>query len=304
CVVSFGNDLENIDEIIRLKQYFTQKDLDDNMQYFCRITNATYVGVLEKLNIHPFGEYDVLNFDTVIGEKLNRLSLERNFQKELKRPDVVESYEQINKIRSIKKRQDELDKLKLHLWNSLDHYTRDFDSFASINIRTKLNLIGLDTVGTKEISNKEYYNIYDPKNEMLVINRTKIYTFPYPDTLSPRNTLAYQELLHSNAFWFLKGFVPMTRTRIENNAEFLNSTIDYDKKQLSTLTTFRGLDEIIHNRIHIRDKLKLRITNEELDLKRPLYQVMDNTPIYKYSIYKIYQKDCTNTTNIDEPLTE
>ena len=300
CVVSFGSDLENIDEIIRLKQYFTQKDLDDNMQYFCRITNATYVQVLEKLGIHPFGEYAIMNYETIIGEKLNKLSLERNFQKELKRPDVIESYEQINKIRSIKKRQKELDTLKLHLWNSLDHYTRDFDSFSSINIRTKLNLIGLDTIGNIEVSNKEYFAIYDTLNEMNIVNRTKIYTFPYPDTISPRSMLAYQELLHSNAFWFLKGFVPMPKQTIDNS-DNLMINIDYNKKQIATLTTFKGLDKIIKNKLRTRDKLKLRTPNEDLDLKKPLYQVMDNTPLYKYTTYRIYKKeDKVNHTNITE----
>ena len=298
CIVSFGSDLENIDEIIRLKQYFAQKDLDDNMQYFCRITNSTYVQVLEKLGIHPFGEYAIMNYETIIGEKLNKLSLERNFQKELKRPEVIESYEQINRIRSIKKRQKQLDTLKLHLWNSLDHYTRDFDSYSSINIRTKLNLIGLDTIGNIEVSNKEYYALYDTMQEMETINRTKVYNFPYPNTLSPRNILAYQELLHSNAFWFLKGFVPMPKQTIDKECNLLNN-IDYNKKQLASMTTFKGLDQIIKSKIRMRDKLKLRTPNEDLDLKKPLYQVMDNTPLYKYTTYKIYKKeDITYNTTV------
>ncbi|MBQ8762353.1 MAG: hypothetical protein IJZ26_03500 [Clostridia bacterium] len=289
-ILSFGSDLDNIDQIIRVKQYLMQKGLEKHFKFFCRVYKSTYTNLLEESGVIPYGEYAIMDYDTIICEKLNKLSIERNFQKALKRTDVVEAYEEINKISSIKKQQEELNKLKINLWNELDFYSKDFDSFRNINMRTKLNLCGLDTEGHIEVSNKEFYNIYDPLNEIIVENRKKIYRYPYPKSLSPRNMLAFQEHLHSNAFWFVKGFVPMKnvdRTKCEDKMAIINPK----RKVMATLTTFEGLDNLINTRLSLRDTFKLNINDEELDLKRSLYQIMDNTPLYKYSIYMLYKKD-------------
>ena len=287
-IVSFGSDLDNYDETIRLKRYFAQKGLEHQILFFCRITQDTYIHLLEETGIIPFGEFDIMDYDTIICEKLNKLSVERNFQQCLKEPEVVEAIVQINKISSIKKQQEELNKLKLGLWNSLDVYTRDFNIYNSINIRTKLNLCGFDVEGEEEVSNKEYYKVYDALNEMIVVSREKVYTYPYPESFSARNMLAYQEHLHSNAFWFMKGFAPMRKDDFCNNPKL--TLCKYKKKQLITLTSCDGLDEIILWLKELRDTGDARCANIEYDLKKPLYQVMDNVPLYKYSVYKIYKK--------------
>lgn len=288
-VVSFGSDLDNIDQVIRLKRFFLQKGIEKNVKFFCRITRSTYVNILKESDIIPFGEYDIMDYDTIVCDNLNKLSIERTFQEALKDPEVVEAYEQINRISSIRKQKEELSKLKLNLWNRLDVYKREFDVFSSINIRTKLNLCGLDIVGLREVSNKEFYQKYDPLEELEIINREKIYKFPYSKTLSPRNMLAYQELLHSNAFWLIKGFVPMKKgdININNDLWAMNKT----RKEFVSLTTFEGLDKIINECLKAREKLNLSVPLEELDLKKVLYQVMDNIPLFKYTSFMIYKKE-------------
>jgi len=83
----------------------------------------------------------------------------------------------------------------------------------------------------------------------------------------------------------------MPKQNLLNNKDFSHNLTDFDKKQMATLTTFNGLDDLIKSRMKLRDKLCLRITDEDLDLKKGLYQIMDNTPLYKYSTYKIYKKE-------------
>ena len=287
-IVSFGSDLDNIDEVIRLKQYFKQYNML-NIKYFCRITNAIYKDVLLDAGVEPYGEYDIMNYDTIICEKLNRLSIERNFAESLKNQEVVDLVESINEMTHISEQQSALDKLKLSIWNSQDVNLKDFDIYSSINIRTKLNLCGFDLFGTKEISNKEFYKVYDPLKEIQYDKREKVYTYPYPDTLSTRNMLAYQEQLRSNAFWFIKGFIPMKKQDYIN-ANHL-STLNTTKRELLTLTTFKGLDEITEQISNENKKHDLQIDMEDIDFKRSLYQVMDNIPLYKYSIYRIYKKE-------------
>ena len=287
-IVSFGSDLDNIDEVIRLKQYFKQYNML-NIKYFCRITNAIYKNVLLDAGVEPYGEYDIMNYDTIICEKLNKLSIERNFQEELKNAEVVEQLESINKISRINQQQRALDKLKLNLWNSQDVNLKDFDIFSSINIRTKLNLCGFDLIGTEEVSNKEFYKVYDPLKEIIYNKREKVYTYPYPDTLSTRNMLAYQEQLRSNAFWFIKGFIPMKKKNYitANHLSTLNTTT----RELLTLTTFKGLDDITKDINAESKKHNIQVNVDDINFKRNLYQIMDNIPLYKYSIYRIYKKE-------------
>jgi len=287
-IVSFGSDLDNIDEVIRLKKHFMQKGMEKNVKFFCRITRSTYVDLLHDSNIYPFGEYDIMDYDTIICDNLNRLSIERTFQQALKDSDIVEAYEEINKISSIKKQKEELNKLKLNIWNKLDVYKKEFDIFNSINIRTKLNLCGLDIIGNQEVSNKEFYEKYDPLDELIIKNREKIYQFPYSKSLSPRNMLAYQELLHSNAFWLVKGFIPMKKQDLYCKHRL--HLMSRSRKEFISLTTFDGLDDVINECIRAKEKLNLSVPVEDLDLKKSLYQVMDNIPLFKYSSYMIYKK--------------
>ena len=55
------------------------------------------------------------------------------------------------------------------------------------------------------------------------------------------------------------------------------------KRQSINLTTYDALNEIIKERLAFNPNLL------ELDLKMPLYQIMDNLPLYKYTNYIIYE---------------
>ena len=62
------------------------------------------------------------------------------------------------------------------------------------------------------------------------------------------------------------------------------------RKEFISLTTFEGLDDVINECIRAKEKLNLPVAVEDLDLKKSLYQVMDNIPLFKYSSYMIYKK--------------
>ena len=282
CITSLGDDLENIDNTIRIRQYMIENGATNN-QFFIRLKKKSFKNMIEfNADLTAFGEYEILNYDTIVCENLNKLSIDRNFSNQLKHDEIAEQYEDINEISSVSKQSKELDKLKLQLWNRLNLFDKEFNSFSSLNIRTKLNLLGLDIVGSSPISNKKYFDIYDSLKEMQVKNRVKIYNFPYPSTLSPRNSLAFQEHLHNLAFLIVKGYLPFKKDLILKNENDSYINLLKDTRQAINLTTYECLDTIIKERQNFNPNLL------ELDLKMPLYQIMDNLPLYKYTNYIIY----------------
>ncbi|MGN1227503.1 MAG: hypothetical protein ACI4TX_02565, partial [Christensenellales bacterium] len=281
-ITSLGNDLENIDNSIRVSQLLTELG-SQNSKLFVRLKDEAYKNMIEfDSKLTAFGDYEILNFDTIVNENLNTLSVDRNFSNQLKREEVLEAYEEINNITSVSKQEKALNKLKLQLWNRLNLFDKEYSSYNSINIRTKLNLLGLDIVGSSPISNKEYYKLYDSNNEMIVKNRVKIYSYPYPNTLTPRNSLAFQAHLHSNAFFAVKGYLPYDKKDIFKSTNDCYINIDKINRKAITLTTYSELNKITSER------LKHNANLLELDLIAPLYQIMDNIPLYKYTNYIIY----------------
>lgn len=291
CILSFGEELQNIDFMIKLKTLFTEKGAT-NTKFFTHIKIQTYAHMFNDIkNCIPFGEYDILNYNTIIADQLNSLSIDRNFQEELKREEVIEVYEDINAISSIKKQKQALQYLKISLWNKQESLTKDLSSYNSMNIRTKLNLCGLDIKGSEQISNREFYAIYDNKGEIETEKRQKVYHYPYPQSLSIRNSLAFQELLHLNAYWFIKGYIPAKKSVINKvkDRKFIETLPE--TREITSLTTFDGLDQIIQNKIKLIEAKNWQCDiSENIDEKKHLYQVMDNLPLYKYSNYLIYKK--------------
>ena len=295
-IVSAGDDLENIDNTLHIYKFFNEHGLT-NTKFFTRIRLSAHSHMLDSTSkIVPFGEFDILNYDTIIGEDLNKLSVDRNFKQYLHNEEVAEQLQAINAIRSVRGQTEELNKLKLSLWNRVNIFDREFNSYNSINIRTKLNLLRLDTVGSSPISNKEYFELYDNLNEIEYKDRIKQYNYPYPSSLSKRNSLAFQEQLHTNAYLVCQGYLPLEKSQVlnKNRAKFFN--YNHEERKGIKLTTFDGLDEIIEARREwVKNEMKTAYDKEELqnlenvDLKKSLYQVMDNIPLYKYSNYIIYQ---------------
>lgn len=283
AITSLGDDLENIDNTIRIRQFMIENGTENN-QFFIRLKKKSFKNMIEfNSDLTAFGEYEILNYDTIVSENLNRLSIDRNFADQLKHDEIADQYEDINEIASVSKQAKELEKLKLQLWNRLNLFDKEFSSYNSLNIRTKLNLLGIDIVGSSPISNKKYFELYDKAKEMKVKNRVKIYTFPYSATLTPRNSLAFQEHLHNIAFLVVKGYLPFKKDEIFNNQNDSYINLFKDKRQSINLTTYDALDEIIKERLAFNPNLL------ELDLKMPLYQIMDNLPLYKYTNYIIYE---------------
>lgn len=283
AITSLGDDLENIDNTIRIRQFMIESGAENN-QFFIRLKKKSFKNMIEfNSDLTAFGEYEILNYETIVSENLNRLSVDMNFANQLKHDEIAEQYEYINTIASVRKQTKELEKLKLQLWNRLNLFDKEFSSYNSLNIRTKLNLLGLDTVGSSPISNKKYFELYDREKEMIVKNRVKIYTFPYPTTLTPRNSLAFQEHLHNIAFLIIKGYLPFKKCEIFNNKNDSYINLLKDKRLSINLTTFDALNNIIKERLAFNPNLL------ELDLKMPLYQIMDNLPLYKYTNYIIYE---------------
>lgn len=295
-ITNIGEDLDNIDSTMHLFKFFNEHNLM-HTKFFTRISIGTNIHMLDAYNkLIPFGEYDILNFDTIVGENLSKLSIDRNFKLYVHNEEVAEQLAEINAIRSVSKQAAELNKLKLSLWSRVNLFDREMNFYNSINIRTKLNLLRLDIVGSSPISNKEYFEIYDNLQEIELKDRIKQYNYPYPKSLSKRNSLAFQEQLHMNAYFVCQGYLPLEKSEVLNKNQFKFINYNIDQRKVIKLTTFDGLDDIINARKEwVNTALQTAYDKQEIlnldnvDLKKPLYQVMDNIPLYKYSNYIIYK---------------
>lgn len=108
--------------------------------------------------------------------------------------------------------------------------------YADINIRFKLNLLGLDYSKKPEgsISKEkfeEYFKAYTYKN--------------YEEYLVPslNNALAVQEHLRWNAFYLLNGFITMEPSEFYFNEKKVINKLE-DSKKHGCLTTYYGLDKV------------------------------------------------------------
>ena len=108
--------------------------------------------------------------------------------------------------------------------------------YADINIRFKLNLLGLD------YSEKPEGSISKEKFEECF----KAYTYKnYEEYLVPslNNALAVQEHLRWNAFYLLNGFITMEPSEFYFNGKKVINKLE-DSKKHGCLTTYYGLDKV------------------------------------------------------------
>ena len=146
-------------------------------------------------------------------------------------------------------------------WTSLDTLSLESNTYAALNIRTKLNLLGLDYEEKGETTNKvidktTYFKKY------LKINTKAYKLLDEYIALNQKNALIAQEHARWNAFHLINDFVPMKIKDIElikkdGNIKF--KTKDLIIKEHSCLTSYKGLKELslyLLNECNSNDKKK------------------------------------------------
>lgn len=125
-------------------------------------------------------------------------------------------------------------------WKRMDHFTRESNLSAAVNLRVKLNLLGLDYVADGKAEHIERISHAYQHRES--------YDYGEYFEQSRRNALLAQEHARWNAYHLLSELLPMgysgitVQSRDGNKVRFRIK--DMAAKKHACLTTFRGLDDL------------------------------------------------------------
>lgn len=189
---------------------------DENSVIFYNVKSKN-----EKLNIKssmpiiPFGfKYDLLRWEYIANDALSANA-----------DNVNEIYNSLNGSNNN--------------YCSLNIIEKLSNIYADINIRFKLNLLGLD-FAKKDDSNfveeKEFYEKYYSKNEI-----TNYWDYFVP---SKSNILRYQEHLRWSTFYYIYGFeqLPLDKISIKEDGKIVHKNLKLKKH--ACLTSYKGLDTL------------------------------------------------------------
>jgi len=257
-IVSFGDDLDNIELASWLNTEFGyDNNFTNKLVVFCRVKNSI---ILDK-DIFTFGnENEIVSHSYIVDEELQQLAKDINYNYEITKKDVKTS--------------------KDELWSDLSQIKLFSNFYSAMNIRFKLNLLGLDITKSTDIdsiSKDEFLKIYGKKPDGYDYNN-------YFDTTT-RNVIAYSEKLRWNAFYIFNGYKPMLIEK-EENGKSINIIEVIDKKNYvrsndrtkthACLTSYRGL-HLLHEKVLSKMKeLKINATIKDVELYAYDYMVFDN----------------------------
>lgn len=129
-------------------------------------------------------------------------------------------------------------------WAAYNDTARDSNILAVINMRLKLNLLGLDFAiegASETLSEKEYRSLYFGSDNLIFDDTEQTLIISLEISSPPRAILAAEEHLRWNAFMISRGYVPAQK------ADCLDASRGYGKSEElkihRNLTTFNGLIE-------------------------------------------------------------
>ena len=251
-IVSYGEDVDNIDYAMKIAMLFKQNDFY-NYHIFIRVKKyqKEYDQFFDgKATFFGYDDF-VINHKVIVDENLTA-----------KAKSVNATYEQKSK--------------EMSKWASLSAIKKMSNVYSGLNVRLKLNLLGYD-LAENDGSNYSETVMQELKTKMKegapTENSTYTdYFFFDKDIISPANVLAFQEKLRWNAFYINNGYIPMPKSSIFYKDGCGLYKDDDDKKLHACITTDKGLDEY-HRLIA---KLKSDATGE------PFEKCLEDMQTYKY----------------------
>ena len=191
--------------------------------YAANGVHTTYYGDFSKIYSHNVVVNDALS---MTAKAINAVYTERAAKEEEKaRPDFKE-YIAVKAEKS---------------WNSMNYFTMTSNIYSAMNLRVKLNLLGLTyRVGDKAEECKLVAEKYGKEN--------RDYGYEEYFVRSIRNSLLAQEHARWNAYHLLLEFMPMSiaqvKAKIDDKGEVSFVGKKMDAKRHSCLTTFKGLSQL------------------------------------------------------------
>ncbi len=276
-VIAFGTDLENIDlahKLIEKKQEWGAECLN----LFVKVRSGLdRFDIFERDDCHVIGDEKKIAYNTgaifkPAAEEMARMrnraySLEYAIAsgKELTGGAVDKIFQEADFAWSTKKTQIE----------------RESNTYGTLSLRSKLNLMGLDCVKTDEdgkaLTESEYLKIYAGEESLPTLTDAladgkKIIDYPLdfpPYGKSLRTAMAIHEHYRWNSYMISKGTIPASKREIL--ADRKNNGKSYRLRRHGNLTTFEGLVEF-RKMIAERDGLD----EHKTDVIRYDYQLLDD----------------------------
>lgn len=251
-IVSYGSDYVNAE----LAMWLTNRFGNKNVKVACRVKETR----LKSEEIIYFGnESDILTRQLIVEEELQKLAKNIHYQ-----------YSKLANVSDLEKE---------NILDHLPHIELYSNYYSAMNIRFKLNLLGLDLVkdpNIKGLTKEEFLKIYNGGNKKSIEKN-------YMGTTA-KHVLAYGEKLRWNAYYIFNGYRQMPKEKIKvkfNNklAEYQINRKDHKLKTHACLTSHAGLEKlsqyILADSSNKKDKTDELIFNN-IDFYQYDYMIFDN----------------------------
>lgn len=268
-VVSYSNDLDNLDLTIKLSYKISEWNYN-NIKLFVKISDDDIA--LNVLNSNHANYYNftifgnklrtTCSFDKVIRSKFDDMAINRHMMYSLENFKDKDEYS-----------------VKLSAYNAWYNYTtvqRESNKYSILGIRYKLQLLGFD-IDYEQSSNPDakdiFLSIYEKDNKIIYNENNKVVYSVHNIENTTRYNLAYLEHLRWNAYMISRGMIPSPISLIKKGI-----TKDFNQRIHSNITTMEGL--YMYREILSK---ALNIPLIDADVIKYDYQVMDDVIRILYS---------------------
>lgn len=288
--VACGNDAVNIETALEIKERYSH--LVTRMKIYCRVKNQRSIPLYRVNNENVKEKYkgivfigenaSIDNHDVIVNRSLESLAINKNI-KYIQRTSQVSSSEALER------------------WMSLPSIKRYNNSSVYVDLKFKLQLMGLDygPKSDKGISKDEFVKRYLGNIENYKEEFEKLLKYEYKDYYvitpvnNPRNLLAIAEHDRWNAYFWSYGYrlFPLNKVTYDydqENDKIIVKKEDSILKLHACLCDIEGLDKY-HK--HNAEQIKKLGEKFGVDLtKHPSFKSLSDTFYYDYdSVDEIYE---------------
>lgn len=265
-VIDTGDNYRNIDTASRIKSMmdgldnyhlFVQSEVYAKDDHF-----TTYYGDYSKVYNHNVVVNDDLAY---IAKAINAIHAEKSMEDKRNEPDFWQQVEAKAEAS----------------WRRMNYFTMTSNVYAALNLRTKVNLLGLSY---EQSESAEDCHLVTEKYG----REPREYKYAEYFDRSVRNSLLAQEHVRWNTYHLMQEFMPMTLAQIKINS-IEDGDVSFVTKNMaamrhSCLTTFKGLDALGEHKA----KLATEATGKE----------------HKAEEYDVYKYDEMLITSAEKLLTK
>ncbi len=296
-IIAFGSDLENLDMAHKLIDKKQEWEIE-NFTVFVKSNNPNTTDPIfhrEQKDCILIGDPSntVYVFDKITNNDLLQLAIKRHKIYSLEY-DLAHGYADSGDQESINA---SFDNAIYNWFVERTQIERDSNLYATLSLRSKLNLMGMDCVSKnadgKALDDEEYMNDYARDDRPVPLEGADAdgktiwkYTLDFPD--SRRKSMAIHEHYRWNSYMISHGIVPADIEKISGeqiDGKFTSGK-NYPLRRHGNLTTFEGLETF---RRIVSDRNKSEEAEE--DVIKYEYQLLDDAPWFLDGFgYKIIQR--------------